>query len=286
MSSYFTPRTVFWRVNSDALTTLSGSRALMLELAHPLVAAGVASHSNYRGDPFGRLFRTMQTMSQLMFTDDKSVQKAMRHFNGCHAKVRGQLGQTVGPVAGEAHYNARDPLLKLWVLATLYDSCLLVYDRFVTPLTLDHKREYYRDGLILGELLGIPRHLMPATYDDFNDYVQAMINSDLLTVGDTARDIAKALWAAPLFGPVAKLASWPGIGLLPERIRAQFGFEWDDQKEKRLGQLARWSRRLRPVVPNLVAVNLQAQWAEWQWVIQNRLGSTTPHKKTRSMYID
>jgi len=66
MRLYFTPRTIFWQVNSDALTSLAGSRALLLELAHPMVAAGVAQHSNYRGDPFGRLYRTMRTMTEIM----------------------------------------------------------------------------------------------------------------------------------------------------------------------------------------------------------------------------
>ena len=283
MSPYFTPRTVFWRVNSDALVNLAGSRALMLELAHPLVAAGVAAHSNYRGDPFGRLLRTMRTMSQLMFADTQTVNDALRHFNGCHAKVKGQLVQAVGSVTNHTKYTAGDPLLKLWVLATLYDSCLLVYDTFVSPLTLEARRVYYRDGLVLGHLLGIPHHIMPATYDDFNNYVQTMIASDLLIVGDAARDIAQALWAAPLFGPVAKLASWPGIGLLPDRIRTQFGFEWNNQREQRLQQLARWSRRIRPWIPSVVAVNPQAQLTEWQWLFHNRFNPTKPPEESQSI---
>ena len=97
MTVSFTPHSVFWRVNSDALVNLAGSRALLLELAHPLVAAGVAGHSNYRGDPFGRLMRTLSTMSRLMFTDAGSAEAALRHFNACHARVKGALDQAVGP---------------------------------------------------------------------------------------------------------------------------------------------------------------------------------------------
>jgi uncharacterized protein (DUF2236 family) len=212
-------------------------------------------------------------MSQLMFADAATVRQAQRHFNGCHTKVQGRLGQTVGPVQAGAHYSARDPLLKLWVLATLYDSCLLVYENFVAPLSPADKHEYYRDGLVLGHLLGIPYNLMPATYADFADYMQTMINSDLLTVSDAARDVANALWAAPGFGRLAKLASWPGLGLLPERIRTQFGFEWDEKMENRLQCLARFSRGVRPLVPNLVSVNPQAQFAEWQWLYQQRFES-------------
>ena len=259
---YFTPHTVFWRVNSDALTNLAAARALMLELAHPLVAAGVAEHSNYRGDPFGRLIRTLRTMTDIMFGDVGTAQKAIGHFNGCHAKVSGELAGTVGPLAAGVRYRAHDPLLKLWVLATLYDSCLIVYDQFVAPLTLDDKRAYYRDGLTLGGLLGIPREMMPATYDDFDAYVQTMINSDMLTVSDQARDVAGALWAAPVFGPIAKLASFAGIGLLPDRIRSEFGFEWGERQEQWLGRFAAASRRIRPLIPNFFARNPRALLAE------------------------
>lgn len=265
MSAYFTPGTVFWKVNSHALVNLAGSRALMLELAHPLIAAGVAEHSNYQGDPFGRLMRTMRTMSRLMFTEAAPAHEALRHFNACHTQVAGHLAETVGPLPAGTQYAARDPHLKLWVLATLYDSCLLVYDTLVTPLTLDDKRAYYQDGLILGHLLGIPFSVLPPSYDDFDAYVQAMIQSDTLTVGDQARAIANALWAAPLFGPVAKTASYVGLGLLPERLRQAFGFPWAPADVKRLAWLSRNSRRLSPWLPNWLTTNPEALLAEWRW---------------------
>jgi uncharacterized protein (DUF2236 family) len=276
MSAYFTPRTVFWKVNSHALVNLSGSRALMLELAHPLIAAGVAEHSNYQGDPFGRLMRTMRTMSRLMFTDSGPAHDALRHFNGCHAKVEGALTETVGPLEAGTPYAARDPHLKLWVLATLYDSCLLVYDTLVAPLTLEDKRAYYQDGLILGHLLGIPFSVLPPTYDDFDAYVQGMIHSDTLTVGDQARAIADALWAAPLFGPVAKAASYVGLGLLPTHLREQFGFPWVQADVDRLAWIARTTQRLNPWVPGWVTTNPEALLAEWRGDWNKTTGPTQP----------
>ena len=262
---YFTPGSVFWRVNSDALTMLSASRALMLELAHPMVAAGVAQHSNYRGDPFGRLLRTLRTMTDIMFTDAASAQAALRHFNGCHTKVTGTLQETTGSLPQGTAYTAQDPLLKLWVLATLYDSCLLVYDRFVQPLTLDERRAYYCDGLKLGHLLGIPGAAMPGSYDAFHDYMQAMINGNRLAVGSVARDVVRALFAPPLFGPFAGVVSWPGIGLLPPHLREAFGFRWSARNELWLNRLAGFTRRARPLMPRVVAANPRAVLAEWQF---------------------
>jgi uncharacterized protein (DUF2236 family) len=262
---YFTPGSVFWRVNSDSVTMLSASRALMLELAHPMVAAGVAQHSNYRGDPFGRLLRTLQTMTDIMFTDASSAKSALRHFNGCHTKVKGTLSEATGSLQQGTPYTAQDPMLKLWVLATLYDSCLLVYDRFVEPLTLDDKRAYYRDGLRLGHLLGIPYAMMPSSYDAFHDYMEAMINGELLTVGNVASDVVQALFAPPLFGPFAKAVSWPGIGLLPPHLREAFGFKWSERHEVWLNRLAGFTRRARPLVPRLVAANPRAVLVEYQF---------------------
>lgn len=265
---YFTPGSIFWRINSDSVTMLSASRALMLELAHPMIAAGVAQHSNYRGDPFGRLLRTLHTMTDIMFTDADSARSALRHFNNCHLKVKGALEEPTGPLQQGTPYTAQDPMLKLWVLATLYDSCLLVYDRFVDPLTLDDRRAYYRDGLRLGHLLGIPYPMMPGSYDAFHDYVQAMINGELLAVGNVALDVVKALYAPPLFGPVAKAVSWPGIGLLPPHLREAFGFKWGDRDEVWLNRLIRFTHRARPLVPRLVAANPRAVLAEYRFLLQ------------------
>lgn len=266
---YFTPGTIFWQVNSEAVVSLAGARALMLELAHPLVAAGVANHSDFRGDPFGRLFRTMKTMAEIMFTDVNSAGRAIRHFNGCHTKVKGRLAETVGPYSAGAGYHASDPLLKLWVLATLYDSCLLIYDQFVRPLSGEDRESYYRDGLVLGELLGLPRDMMPATYTDFAAYVETMIHSDLLTVGDTAREVATALFAPRFFGPFVRLGSFVGIGLLPEPIRSEFGFEWDEGKERWLKRVMAWHRTARPLIPDVILVNPQATITAWRQRIGN-----------------
>ena len=64
---YFSPESLFWQVNRESWMVLSGPRALLLELAHPLVAAGVAEHSDFRRRPMGRLFRTLGVMTALNF---------------------------------------------------------------------------------------------------------------------------------------------------------------------------------------------------------------------------
>lgn len=261
---YFSPDDPFWRVNQEWLVVLAGTRAVMLELAHPLVAAGIARHSNFKRDSLGRLYRTIFMMVDATFGNAEMARRAVGRVHRCHRSVEGVLPVGIGPFAAETGYRANDPDLKMWVLATLIDSILLVYDLFVRPLTLAEKEAYYRDSQLLGRLLGIPAQVMPATYGDFRAYVEGMLNGDTLTVGNTAREAAEAIFAPPL-GPIVRLASFVGIGLLPAQLRADFNFPWDERNEKRLYWLARQSRRLRAALPTAFCVWPHALLGEWRF---------------------
>jgi uncharacterized protein (DUF2236 family) len=258
----FVPGTPFWQVNREWLISLGGTRAVLLELAHPLIAAGVAGHSRYQADPFGRLFGTLRTMTDLTFGDVASARRAARHFHASHRRVQGRLTAASGPFEAGTAYTADDPFLKLWVLATLIDSVLQVYERFVRPLAEVERASYYQDTQRLAEWLGLSPALMPATYADFTEYMRAMLASDLLTVGEPARAIVAALYGAPLFGALARRAGFVRLGLLPARLREAYGFAWTPADEARLARLAAWSRRLRPWLPEFLMVQPTALRAE------------------------
>jgi uncharacterized protein (DUF2236 family) len=260
----FSPDSIFWRVNREGLMVLSGPRALLLELAHPLVAAGVAEHSDFQRNPWGRLFRTLGVMTALNFEQRPRARSAVRHTRRCHTRVVGALTEDVGPYLAGTPYRADDPLLQLWVLATLIDSVLVTYDLLVRPLSPAEKRAYYDGGLELGRSFGLPHEMMPPTFDDFQTYVDSMVTSDLLTVGSQARAIVKALFAPPLFGPFVRLTSFISLGLMPPRLRAEYGFPWSDAHERRLRALGGLARRLRPLTPDPLCVHPQALLAEWR----------------------
>lgn len=264
----FQPGSPFWRINREWLTTLSGSRAVLLELAHPLVAAGVAEHSDFRGDPFGRLFRTLGTMTDIAYNQPAAARRAVRHYHGCHRPVKGRLAEAVGPYLAGTPYDANDPLLRLWVLATLIDSALLVYDLWVRPLSASERESYYADFQTLGAELGLARALMPPTYRDFQDYMHAMLNSDQLTVGPTAREVVRALYAPPVFGPLARVLSGVGVGLLPAHLREAYGIAWRPAQARWVQRLASWSRRLRPLLPDLLMIHPTVLIAEWRGRLQ------------------
>src|ERR1700694_4191688 len=92
---YFTPDSVFWRINREALMVLSGPRALLLELAHPLVAAGVADHSDSRGGRRRGLFATVGVRTAISFEPAGRARAAVAHTRVCHGRVFGRLPEDV-----------------------------------------------------------------------------------------------------------------------------------------------------------------------------------------------
>src|SRR5206468_658005 len=156
----FGPGSMIWRVNRENVLLLGGGRALILQVAHPLVAAGVAEHSNYREDPWGRLYRTLDVTTKIVFGSTEVADEAAERLWNVHGRVQGTSPD------GSA-YQARDPDLLMWVHATLIDTTLLVYTRYVGPLTIAEQNRYYEDTKLLGERYGIPRDRLPDTFADF-----------------------------------------------------------------------------------------------------------------------
>ncbi len=170
------------RVSAESVLLFGGGRALLLEIAHPLVAAGVAEHSNFRAEPFGRLQRTLDAMSAITFRDRPAALAAARSVERAHDRVRGRLARAAGPFAAGASYSGRDPELMRWVWATLVDTALVVYQRFVAPLDDAGLAAYYADQCVMARVLGIPAALVPPTWSEFHDYFEGVVASDVLTV--------------------------------------------------------------------------------------------------------
>src|SRR5499426_2531182 len=163
------------RVSAESVLLLGGGRALLLEIAHPLVAAGVAGHSRFREDPLGRLQRTLDAMSTLAFRERGVALETARRVERAHLHVRGRLARGVGRFAAGTPYDGRDPALMRWVWATLVDTALEVTRYFVAPLSAEAERAYYADQRVLARVLGIPDPLVPPDYAAFRAYFDAML---------------------------------------------------------------------------------------------------------------
>src|SRR6202165_328609 len=152
------------RVNRENILLLGGGRALLMQLAHPKVAAGVDEHSDFRSHPIRRLRRPIRMTMAIVFGDRETALGAARAVNQVHANVRGH------------DYRALDPDLLLWVHATLADTALVTYEPFVQPLAPREREDFYWEFKLLGELLGIPHDRFPDTYRDFKAYLEQMMS--------------------------------------------------------------------------------------------------------------
>jgi uncharacterized protein (DUF2236 family) len=251
----FGPASVTWRVGREGALLLGGGRALILQVAHPLVAAGVAEHSNYREDPWGRLYRTLDLTTRAVFGDTQMAADAAARLRGVHSRVRGITREPAGRFPAGTPYSASDPELLMWVHATLVDTALLFYDRYVRRLTIAERGRYYEEQKALAEAFGVPRERQPADYAQFNEYVAAMLESDAIGATDTLRDVVDAVLRPPLPFPARPLAdalALVTVGTLPERLRTELGLGWGPHRGRLLGVSGTVARAALPLLPGLL----------------------------------
>jgi uncharacterized protein (DUF2236 family) len=259
---FFSPKSVFWRVNREIACALAAPRAVLMQIAHPLVAAGVAEHSNFSRHRFARLYRTAMAATAITYGSREFALRAIRAVNQKHHAVHGVLKADSGIYPAGTPYNANDPELKLWVLNTITDSTLLAYELFVSRLSMHERRQYYSDSLVAVDLFDIPSTIVPQTYDDFLQYMDRMMHGNAIHVSDQARDISNALFARTPSGMLLFAGSAVGIALLPERLRDEFGFHWRLQEKAWLQRLPAISRNIRRYVPSILCANPAATASE------------------------
>lgn len=251
----FGPRSAIWRVNREGVLLLGGGRALILQVAHPLVAAGVAEHSNYREDPWGRLYRTLDTVLKMVFGPTEVAREAGERLARVHSRIRGTTTEPGGRFPAGTLYEASDPELLMWVHATLVDTAMLVYTRYVGPMSPVDEERYYADQMLLGEQFGIPRERQPQTLPDFRDYFSSMLASDEIAVTDALRDVTDATMHPPLplaTKPVVEALNLATVGLLPEALRDDLGLPWGPRRERMLDASRQVLRRALPLLPSLL----------------------------------
>lgn len=211
------------RVNRENILLLGGGRALLMQLAHPKVAAGVDDHSDFRTHPIRRLRRTVHMTMAIIFGERQAALAAARAVNHTHAHVKGD------------DYRALDPDLLLWVHATLVDSALVTYEAFVQPLTPGERADFYQESKLLGELLGIPRDRFPANVRDFERYVDRMIAAGPIEVSPRAKELGRLVLRPPLRllpGPVMIPFEVVTAGLLPPVLRESYGLAWGSAQQR------------------------------------------------------
>jgi len=230
---YFADGSAIRDIASEPFTILGGGPALLLQLAHPKVALGVAEHSGFRSSPFPRLFATLDYLAMVAFGTKEEAQRVAWSAMRAHDAVKGPT------------YSAHDPELLLWVQATLFQMSKELYERMYGELPPERAEEYYQQSVLLAELLGAPREALPADAKAFDVYWTETVAA--LRVSAVAREQAQDV----LFPRTLRWLLYPAMlvfrlvtaGLLPERIRAQYRLPWGPHRE-RLFRLIMWGVRL------------------------------------------
>jgi len=238
---FYGPDSMMWKINREAVLLGAGPAALLLQIGHPSVAAGVAEHSTFEQDPISRLRGTLITTMDLVFGDGRRAEAAVRRLNSVHAGVRG------------AGYRALDPELLLWVQVTLIRSSVEAYSRWVGRLSASEIEQFWQEARMVGTRLGIPLSLSPADWPALTGYWERMLSDDgPIHASDTARRLSPMILRPPLPllpGAVVDLLGMPGMALVPARLREEFGIPWSSRDEAVANALGTAVRAWTTAVP-------------------------------------
>ena len=247
----FGAESIIWRVDREASIFLGAGRALLLQLAHPWVAAAIAEHSRSLADPIGRFHRTFNIAFTMVFGTTGQALGVARRLHRRHAAISGTLSACTGAFPAGSAYRANDVAALRWVHATLTDTALVAYQLLNPPLLFEDRERYYGETRLFAALFGIPQSALPQSWTDFSGYVDEMFASDTIAVGDAARRIAAELFSgAASRWPVPSWYRALTAHLLPCRLREEFRLPYG-QREQRLAERAlKFLRSLYPRMPS------------------------------------
>jgi uncharacterized protein (DUF2236 family) len=245
VSGLFPRGSVIHRVNIEPVVFLGAGRALLLQLASPVVAQGVHDHSEFKRNPFKRLQGTLEATYAVVFGPEELARSVGRRIQWIHDHVTGP------------GYRANDPEHLMWVHATLLDTALGCYLDYVGPLADRDAETYYRQMTEVAEVFGVPAADQPASLAEFRAYFDRTVGA--LRVSEVGRDLAQFILDPTLplglhvpLGPLLRLQKLVTIGALPAPIRDQFGLALTESDERRLRRLRRRVRRVVRVTPPVV----------------------------------
>lgn len=236
------PGSISWKINREVIVIAGWARAILLQFAHPAIAAAVRDHSPFRRDfrsGVARLRSTAGAMQAITFGGTEQMIAAAARINAVHDRIRGVVRE------GRGEYSAHDPELQRWVHATLLESIPLTYELLVGPLTAAERDRYCEEARIMEPLLGMPAGWLPRDSAQLDAYMREMLAGGAIAVTDTGRALARAVLYPPKWRalwPVLRPVQLITIGTLPPPVREAYGFEWRARDAR---AFARWTALLR-----------------------------------------
>jgi uncharacterized protein (DUF2236 family) len=270
VARYVPPRgSTVWRYAGDARLLSGAGYALILQVSHPTVGAGVGEHSNYAEDPWGRLLRTLDYTYVMVYGGPELAAATGRRVRELHKRIRGERPDGT-------RYHALEPEAYAWVHATLAQSIVDGHRAFGRPMRRDTVERFYGEWRRLGRLVGVRERDLPETWDGFRDYFDAMVAErleDNAVVHGVLRTLTKPT-APPVPGlgegawrvarlPMARLGALATVGLLPPALRARFGLRWTRRQEREFRALCGASRAVTPLLPAALR-NTGPNYVRWR----------------------
>jgi len=250
LAGAFGPDSMMWRIDKEAAIFLGAGRALLLQLAHPWIAAAIAEHSQTLADPIGRFHRTFNVMFTIVFGTSEQALAAARRLHQRHAGISGRLTAALGPFAACSRYEANDAAALCWVHATLIDTALVAYELVCPPLAAAERERYWAEGRRFAAFFGIQQEACPPSWAEFSAGNAHMWSSDVLSVGEQARKIAGAVLSGA--GTWLPIPSWYRAltaRLLPTRLRGEFGLPYGESEQHKTERALAVLRRVYPRLP-------------------------------------
>jgi uncharacterized protein (DUF2236 family) len=250
LAGIFGPASMTWRIDREAIIFLAAGRALLLQLAHPWIAAAITEHSRAPAEPIIRFHRTFSVVFAFVFGTIDQAFGAARSLHRRHAQVIGLLPETAGPFKAGSRYCANNISALRWVHASLVESALVAHEIFFGALSAADRARHYAESQLFAGMLGIPRSALPGDYAGLAAYTQAMCDSDVLTVGVAARRLADQIFSGTgswLRAP----ASYQALtaGMLPDRLRHDFGLVYGEAERRASERMVKRVRRVYLVAP-------------------------------------
>jgi uncharacterized protein (DUF2236 family) len=199
-----------------------------------------------------------------VFGDREVALASAERIRAVHRRVHGSLSEGTSHFPEGTPYDAQDPELGLWVHATLVNSSLVAYERFVRPLGPRERARFYRESRIVASLLDLPQPRVPSTLAAFEAYFRGMLEGPILEVTPTAARLADAVLHPPIRFVPRLLGDVAGVltaGLLPPSLRERYGLPWDPFRERAFRLAVAGVRRSLPLLPEFARVMPHARRA-------------------------